>query len=347
MGPIRLLADNFTPPSRTPWGGEDIYRLYKRGLVSAEWEHRPLGESWEVSVEPSFPSRAESNRRLLSEIVGDAPRHWIGGAAGERRGQPTLLIKLLNSAQDLSLQVHPDFTDANLAPYESGKEEGWIILNAAPNAGIYVGFRDRVTRHEVESCLATGGPLNELMNFVPVRAGEAFLITPGTPHAVGAGITLIEPQALVPGRHGVTYRFWDWNRRYDANGVLDDSGHPRPLHVQRSIDVTRWDAGRGDEFVDSVRCRPSVISDGPLRRECAISASSFFTERWLGRGTGTFTSESFGAVTCVKGSVRIETDSGSVELAAGRSGVVPAAAGVVHVEADGEAYFTREVVGGS
>ena len=53
---------------------------------------------------------------------------------------------------------------------------------------------------------------------VPVTTGDFFVVPAGTPHAIGGGIVLVEPQRVLPGRRGVTYRYWDWNRRYDASG---------------------------------------------------------------------------------------------------------------------------------
>src|SRR5690606_5724972 len=135
--------------------------------------------------------------------------------------------------------------DPALGPGESGKPEAWVVLEADAGAGLYLGFREGVHRADVERCIAAGGALDALMNFVPVTAGDAFVIEAGTPHAIGRGLTLLEPQFVAPGCTGITYRYWDWNRRYDAAGALDPAGAPRALHLARSLDVTRWDGPRG------------------------------------------------------------------------------------------------------
>ena len=319
--PIVLCADNFTPPSRTPWGGRRIRQVIKAGLGLGDGP--PVGESWEFSVEPSFPSRAVDGSPLLALLAADATS-WLGST-----GSTPLLVKLLDAADDLSLQVHPHDGDPTLAPDESGKPEAWIVLAAEPGAGLYLGFRDGVRRADVERCLDEGGALDQLMSFVPVTEGDAFVIAAGTPHAIGRGLTLLEPQYVTPGRRGVTYRYWDWNRRYDPDGRRDPKGHLRPLHVERSLAVTAWDAPRGDAFVATCRMHPAA----ELPIALVIDWPWFSVERW--RGTGAHALPALGslrAVVCVQGACRIETEDGAVVLRGGQSGAIPACARSVQIE---------------
>ncbi|HZO12702.1 MAG TPA: type I phosphomannose isomerase catalytic subunit [Polyangiaceae bacterium] len=317
MKPEKLRPDNFTPPTRTPWGGTRILERYKAGLgIQAQGA---VGESWEVSVEPSFPSRLVSRDETLASLIARDPSAWLGRPAE----QTPLLVKLLDAADNLSVQVHPADGDPALAPDESGKPEAWIVLDADPGAGLYLGFREGVGRREVEACIASGGALDALMNFVVVKPGEAFLIDAGTPHAIGRGLTLLEPQHVAPDKRGVTYRFWDWNRRYDSEGRLDSHGKPRELHVERSLDVTDWNAPRGAAFVD--RCRAARKALEPHRDRC-VSWPWFDVERWYGTGTLSLTVDSLHAIVCLGGHVRIVTGAGSLALRMGESGVVPAAA---------------------
>ena len=332
--PRRLAADNFTPPSRTPWGGTKIRSRYKAGLDPSPGDP-VVGESWEVSVEPSFPSRCADGETTLEELVRADPVAWLGERDAARYGQTPLLVKLLDASDNLSVQVHPADGDPALADGESGKPEAWVILEAEPDAGIYLGFRQGVDRGDVERCITKGGALDELMQFVPVAAGDAFVIAAGTPHAIGAGVTLVEPQLVRPGRRGVTYRFWDWNRRYDASGRLDPAGSPRELHLRRSLEVTSWSGPRGAAFVAACRrvaTMPVGGRDGGMRRERVVDWRWFVVERW--EGTGVLAVPSPGrmtAVTCVGGRVEVATAGGTLVLKMGESGVVPAAAGALAV----------------
>jgi mannose-6-phosphate isomerase len=324
-GPERLRADNFTPLRRTPWAGRRLLERYKPGV---DWPE-PVGESWEISVDAAFPSRLERDERTLRDVVAADPEAWLGPAVATRwGGQSPLLVKLLDSAESLSVQVHPADDDPGLAPGEGGKPESWFVLDADPGAGLYLGFREGVVRANVETCLREGGDLDRYLNFVPVSPGDTFVIDPGTVHAIGAGVTLAEPQHVVPGREGVTYRFWDWNRRYDADGRPDPAGRPRALHVERSLAVTDWAAPRGQAFVDRCRRRPVPVAPG---RALVIDTPHFAAELWSGGAPFTVALDTLLGVTCLAGEVRL----GDLVLTTGRSAVVPASLATLRVDARG------------
>ena len=336
MKPELLRPDNVTPPTRTPWGGRKILEHYKAALGLSSVAGA-VGESWEVSVEPSFPSRLAVSGETLADVIGRSPVAWLGGAVATRfDGQTPLLIKLLDSADNLSVQVHPADGDPALGDGESGKPESWIVLDAEPGAGIYLGFRDGVSRTDVERCLAIEGPVDELLNFVVVQPGDVFVLRAGTPHAIGKGVTLVEPQFVSPGRRGVTYRFWDWNRRYDDQGRLDPDGAPRALHVDRSLAVTDWDGPRGEAFVKSCRSEPRRIETPAMARQRLVDWPWFVAERWQGSGTLDLVAPgTMSALTCVEGSAVVRAGEDEVVLPCGQSCVVPAAAGALRVTGDG------------
>lgn len=325
-----LRSDNFTPPSRTPWGGTKIISHYKKSLLPTE-SMRCVGESWEVSVEPSFPSRLLESNELLSAAISRDPEGWLGEEIASRYGgQTPLLVKLLDAADNLSVQVHPQHGDPHLEPGESGKPEGWIILEAQDGAGLYLGFRPGVNREDVKRCIQSQGPLESLMNFVEVSPGDAFYIDAGTPHAIGRGVTLLEPQYVEPGSRGVTYRFWDWNRRYTKDGTLDPKGQPRPLHLERSLHVAQYQRQDAPSLVEQARFdpRPLAQEEWEFDRTVILECPSFVTESW--RGTGQRTFEPFGTLltlTCTRGRARLEGERTSVNLCQGQSAVVPAAEG--------------------
>lgn len=333
MRPRLLRPDNVTPPARTPWGGRKILDRYKRGLELGDAALLPIaGESWEVSVEPTFLSRLADDGTLLADAIAADPEAWLGRAVAERWGQTPLLVKLVDAAAPLSVQVHPRGDEPALRPDESGKAESWYILDAEPGAGVYLGFGDGVSRREVGACLHGGGRLNELMSFVPVAPGDMFLIPAGTAHAVGGGVTLLEPQFVAPGRRGVTYRYWDWNRRYDEHGGLSATGTPRELHVARSLEATDWDAAPGLDVARACRAEPRQLGNGSLGRTLVADWPYFAVERWAGQGAlevpapGTLF-----AVVCVAGAAEIRTEAGACAIRRGQSMVVPCAAGALEV----------------
>ncbi len=126
-----------------------------------------------------------------------------------------LLVKWVFTNERLSVQVHPD--DGEDGP--RGKTEMWHILEATPSATIAMGFREPITRQRLWDATRTG-EVEHLLNWVPVKAGETYLIPAHTVHAIGPGIVLCEIQQ----NSDVTYRLWDY-------------GRPRELHVEMAVPI--------------------------------------------------------------------------------------------------------------
>jgi mannose-6-phosphate isomerase len=333
VAPLRLTPDNFTPPARTPWGGRRILEHYKVSLPldPVRAAYAVVGESWEISVEPDFPSRVDGTGQTLAEVLATDPRGWLGGRASERYGASTpLLVKLLDAADDLSVQIHPSNDYPGLSEGESGKPESWYVVERAAGAGLYLGLREGVGREDVERALQGGGDVSVMLNFVPVEPGDFFVIDAGTVHAIGKGVTLVEPQIVWPGRRGVTYRFWDWNRRYDAAGRLDPAGAPRALHVEHALAVTPWDSLRGAAFVASVKARPTPLAAGAARHDRTHRSEVLAVDRVAGTGTVRFeTGDELWGLTVVGGTVRVTSSAGELAVPRGWSAVLPAGAGTL------------------
>jgi mannose-6-phosphate isomerase len=319
--PVLLAPDNFTPVSRTPWGGVRITRDLKNGLPEEK-----VGESWEVSLGPEFPSRAGDE--WLADLVAAGPEAWLGDS------EDVPLVKLLDASEPLSVQIHPSDESPLLAADESGKPEAWYVVAADRGAGLYLGLKDDTTRDAFERTLREGGDLSKLMCFVPVEPGDFFVIEAGTPHAIGAGITLVEPQRIRRKKKGVTWRYWDWNRRYDASGKLDPAGTPRALHLDEALAVTRWDDVRGASFLSRISLRDRPDAARPEARRLAgptgaIASDVFVIDRLSGTGSIGFPAErAFRALTVVRGEVELVSDEGSLVVPAGRSAAIPAATAI-------------------
>lgn len=345
MGPVLLRADNWTPPARTPWGGRRIVERYKAGLTvdpaRAGWS--VVGESWELSFDETFPSRlAGGDGRRLDEVIGDDPEAWLGADPTRAARARALLVKLLDAREVLSVQVHPRDDDPALGPDESGKPEAWVVLERAPGAGLWLGLAAGVTRDDFASaigtCRETGDNerIRALLAFAPVEVGDVFVIDAGTVHAIGPGVTLLEPQIVRPGKRGVTYRFWDWARRFDAGGRPDPGGSPRALNLERSLAVTRWDGPRGAAFHTECRRVPTTLrAAGGAIHEHLFDFHEMRLERVRGDGRLTLPATgAFRAITVVAGRVGIA----GLELRHGQTAAIPAATSALDlrlVDADG------------
>jgi mannose-6-phosphate isomerase len=330
---VLLVADNFTPPSRTPWGGHRLLRGLKKALPLAPEKalYPVVGESWELSVEPDFPSVCDDGAPLARRLRED-PVGWLGREA--RRDPPgtALLVKLLDADDELSVQIHPDDHFPGLGPGECGKPESWYVVSAEPGAGLYLGLAEGVTRDTLEPALRRGDDLSGFLGWTPVEPGDFLLIEAGTVHAIGRGLTMVEPQKVLPGRRGITYRYWDWNRRYDPAGRLDPKGSPRALHVTEALAVTRWDAPRGERFLAGARARAGAPSlEGPARLEALCGERAALRSEHLQvarlHGTGSLEAPPWGALvalTVLEGAVAVRQPEGALVVPRGRTAALPA-----------------------
>lgn len=257
--------DNFTPPERTPWGGVRILTDIKCDL-NIEGLPQVVGESWEISAHPSFPS--------CFSVVCDGRTLKVSLPALEAVF-PELhlpyLVKFLNSGSDrprgnLSVQVHPPAADSSLKAGENPKTEASVIIDAEPGAGMYLDLKEGVTRVQFEQALEQGLDVSSLLNFVEVKAGDVFFVPSGVIHAIGAGILMLEPQETSE----TTYRVYDFGR-------TDAQGKPRQLHVERAMAVTKWNGPRGEAAVAAMRRYPQVVTSHPgtAMVECLLEESVF------------------------------------------------------------------------
>lgn len=201
-------------PKQILWGGDRLRSQYHK---QADF---PIAESWELSVHLAGPCT----------IAGVPLDQYVSAHPG-LLGEPdriSLLIKLIDAKQDLSIQVHPDDEYARVHENDNGKTEMWIILDSEPGSTIYFGLNDDYSRAQISEALKNHTILEKL-NKVPTHPGDCFLVTPGTIHAIGAGNLICEIQRSC----NVTYRLYDYDRR-------DKNGRPRELHIAKALDVLNY-----------------------------------------------------------------------------------------------------------
>lgn len=206
------------------WGGSKIKHLLKKSEASDQ-----CGESWEISglrdnvsiVKEGFLKGNELTE-LIEVYMGDL----VGDQVFETFGlEFPLLIKFIDAAERLSIQVHPDDKIA-LERHESfGKTEMWYIIQSDPGAELISGFKTPLDEKSCLSLLKTGEFENAL-NYEPVAPGDVYFIPAGRIHALGAGILLTEIQQS----SDITYRIYDFNR-------TDENGKFRDLHILEALDA--------------------------------------------------------------------------------------------------------------
>jgi mannose-6-phosphate isomerase len=250
-----------------------------------------VGEAWLTGPECVVATGEEKGKRL-GDIVGSFP----------------LLVKMLFPAEKLSVQVHPDDEQARAQGFDRGKTECWYVLEATPGATVACGLKSGVTVEDLEASVAKG-TTEELMEWLPVKAGEMVFVDAGTVHAIGPGVTLLEVQQT----SDITYRLYDY-------------GRPRELHLEKGLEVvkTKTDAGK---------VKPKQM-EGFTR---LIESEFFIVDLWeIPAGDAVeMPMDGIGCVAGIKGSGAVN----EVRFGAGQAVVVPV--GSVTITSQDGATFVR------
>jgi mannose-6-phosphate isomerase len=220
------------------WGGTSLVNHYhKRADASVKF-----GESWEISAVSeniSIVSNGFLAGNNLEELIEVYMGDITGDSVFEKFGNEfPLLIKLIESGENLSVQVHPGNAMARERHNAFGKTEMWYILESEKDSKIYTGFKEPVDKELYTNSL-NKGELVKLLNVENPFPGDVFFTPAGRVHAIGAGIILIEIQQT----SDVTYRIYDWNRK-------DNKGQSRELHTALALDAIDFKASGKIKFHD-------------------------------------------------------------------------------------------------
>lgn len=200
---------------RRRWAGDRIHavadlsvaQLSEVGDVDPSGEGYGCGEWWLLSCREgarSLIAEGPDRGRSLAEVLAERPREILGVRAETYGSRFPLLLKIIDTGEPLSVQVHPDHRQA---PGE-GKTESWYFLSALPEARYYLGLRPGVDPRQLIDATAGGrDPIPDLRSH-GAQPGTLAHVPPGTIHALGGGLLLLEIQE----NSGTTYRIYDWNR---------------------------------------------------------------------------------------------------------------------------------------
>lgn len=318
MSKLYPVKISYVPKSRI-WGGYELTKLFGKKNGGEN-----IGETWELTVRSDEMSKiiggADDGVALGDYIDRDKSvlgTKYAGGAF-------PLLIKFIDAADKLSVQVHPDDEYAALHEKDPGKTEMWYILDAKPGAKIVYGLADGIAREDFAAAVARG-EIGSAMGYKEVHKGETYFIPSGLLHAIGEGILIAEIQQ----NSDLTYRVYDYERR-GADGSL------RELHVEKSLDVTKpfseaeVDAIRfesRDEMDDEntlAHCRYFRVSKHAVKGEKHFSVSS----------------DSFVSLLCIEGKGHIRYNGEEIELSSGDSFFLPAGMGDYDVFGDAEVILS-------
>lgn len=205
------------------WGGHRLAEEY--GIQS---DKDVLAEAWVLSCHPDGPCvivNGPNAGKTLAQYIQENGSQALGTHCRRFRDFP-ILVKFIDAAQNLSVQVHPGNRYALAEEHQYGKTEMWYVMDAAPNSFLYYGFKREVSQEEFARRIQED-TLLEVLNAVPVQKGDVLFIESGTIHAIGAGILIAEIQQ----NSNVTYRVYDY-------GWVGKDGKKRDLHIEKALAVT-------------------------------------------------------------------------------------------------------------
>ena len=299
------------------WGGKRIAEF--KGLPS-QGDH--IGESWELSPmegHESVVSQGTFKGATLPSLIANHGNEIMGERLMKKYdGKFPLLIKLIDSSDDLSVQVHPDDELAAKRHNSLGKTEMWYSIAPAEGAYLYAGFSKHIDAAEFRRQVAENEIIPSLHKYF-THPGDIFFLPAGRVHSIGRGNFVLELQEA----SDITYRIYDYDRR-------DAQGNPRQLHVEESVDAIDF-----DDTADL----PAENELGVVGELRPLAESSYFKTE-IARVDGTMTIDlaarnSFTILVATAGELTVKNADGEISLRQGETALVAASTPSITIEGKG------------
>ncbi len=285
------------------WGGTKLHSVLHKNIPTPT-----TGESWEISTvsgDISIVKNGAFQGKSLNDLLEKHPQEILGSKVYQQFGhQFPLLFKFLDAKEDLSIQLHPNDALAKKRHNSFGKTEMWYIMQADEKARIVVGFKENSSADEYLHHLGDKS-LIEILEEIPVKKGDVFLLETGTIHAIGAGIVIAEIQQT----SDITYRVYDWDR-------VDAQGNYRELHTELALEAINYNK------VESQRHYQKIQNQSNLTVECP-----YFTTNFIPLDGGvTFhkNQDSFRVLMCTEGEFELVTEDSKSVFKKGETVLLPA-----------------------
>ena len=280
------------------WGGKKLQTIFGKNT-----DISPLAESWELSCHPDGESTiigGEYDGKTLTSYIKEN-KSCLGTLC--KYEELPILIKFIDAQENLSVQVHPNDTQAKEWENQNGKTEMWYVIAADEDAKITCGMKHDITTEELRNAIKEN-TVESLLNTISSKKGDVFFVEAGTVHAIGKGNVIAEIQQ----NSNVTYRLYDYDRR-DKNGI------PRELHIEKGLKASN--------------CRKTdpkkipICSDGTK----LLGSCEYFAVKEIKlSGSKIFCADekSYHAVMVVEGTAELFTDSYAQKIKTGETVFIPA-----------------------
>jgi mannose-6-phosphate isomerase len=303
---MNLYPLKFTPIFKEKvWGGTKL-----RDILNKETPVELIGESWEISGIQNNLSVIRNGKlkgKTLNELIETYKSDFLGNKVFKEFGYDfPLLIKFIDAADDLSVQVHPDNNFAKKTHNENGKNEMWYIVDNLPDAEIIIGFNKTLTKSEYAKAVKDKN-LVPFLNRIKVKKGDYFYMPAGRIHAIMKGVLLAEIQQS----SDLTYRIFDWNRK-------DKNGEYRELHTNLALEVIETEKyTQNNKTVDEIK-----------NQSVELFSNSFFTvNKIIADKQKVFEYEhidSFVIYMCISGGFNVAYKNFAISVKKGETVLIPA-----------------------
>ncbi len=277
------------------WGGRKLAVEMGKNLPA----NAPYGEAWELH-DTSIVANGALRGLTLGDLLLAYGTKLTGRASDPSDGFP-LLAKMIDAADWLSVQVHPNDRQAHeLEGEPRGKTEAWVVLSADADAQLVIGLKPGTSRDEMAAAIHANQLENYLV-YADVRAGDVLYIPANTVHALGPGLLIYEIQQS----SDITYRLYDWGR-------MGLDGRPRELHIDKGLQVSNLDS-----LPRITRPDEDLIVDGDYFRT--------WRHQLQAESMDIATGGSFQSLTCIEGLLWLQSEGyEQVVLGKGQTGLIPA-----------------------
>ncbi|MFT5873470.1 MAG: mannose-6-phosphate isomerase [Clostridium sp.] len=296
------------------WGGRNL-EGFRENLPSGK-----IGESWDIACHPNgtgIVANGKFKGMTFNELINKYKKSIFGDILIDN--EFPLLVKLINSNEKLSVQVHPNDDYAKRVENTNGKTEAWYVVDAKEGSELIVGTNG-CTREQFVKAINEGN-IEECLNIIKVKKGDSFLINSGLVHAICEGLVIEEIQQ----NSDITYRVYDY-------------GRDREIHVEKSLDVIDFNL-RAERLVEDYKVHSGYKYTNLCKNEnftidkCIVN-SIFKTHS---------KEEYFSIITCVDGVGSIEGSNYNEEIKKGDSFLIPATLGEYVIKGNLELLISEPV----
>lgn len=290
------------------WGGRD-FEEFRNNLPSGN-----IGESWDIACHKNgigVVANGEYRGEKFDVLIHKYGHDLVGKRVCIDKFP--LLVKLIDSKDKLSIQVHPDDEYAQKYENEFGKTEAWYVIDAKPGAKLIIGTKN--CNKEIFKKAIELGNYDEYLNTIEVKKGDCFLINSGLIHAIGEGLVIAEIQQ----NSDITYRVYDY-------------GRPREIQVEKSLEVINFN-------LQAINLSNNKIVDYDGYSKIELSNNQYFgmekyniKEIWKDKSN----EDKFSIITCVEGRGIVKAENFKEAILKGDSFIIPSTLGEYSIEGNVE-----------